>query len=476
MSRAEQISPYGEEIDRETEKLTSPLPQATEQFVTEPTQPLPTGFKPHLSLQTSHTIPAMSVTPATPVGVPSVPTTPEKALASTSTSKSALGHQRSSSKLGITDGPSNYPPNKDEKPLGTGFVGGAVWGSLMNAANKVTDTISSLTTPGNSSGSQIVRSVSAAPAAEPSADDMSRPRSHTLPAPGSAPLLEANDVTEVPKTKAIDTLGEGELSLRELGFESDSGHLYDNSEDSSSRHLSLNGGPSGEENDRLEVSASQIKGSTTDLVVPVERLQTESTAKARRSLTVPTQGVSVAETGARTDLPDVRKPRRLSSLSRKSAARRNESVASHGSSETPLGDDIARGSRNRSSVGTTDGGFDSPKARPAAIQDATEDRENEDGLYIHGKDGKKQKVPITGFAVQSGKRNRDFHALFKSVEETDYLIEGVFSSDLADADYSCALSKEILVQGRMYVSEHYICFNSNIFGWVTNVHIICKIR
>jgi hypothetical protein len=25
------------------------------------------------------------------------------------------------------------------------------------------------------------------------------------------------------------------------------------------------------------------------------------------------------------------------------------------------------------------------------------------------------------------------------------------------------------VQGRMYVSEHYICFNSNIFGWVTNV-------
>jgi hypothetical protein len=37
-------------------------------------------------------------------------------------------------------------------------------------------------------------------------------------------------------------------------------------------------------------------------------------------------------------------------------------------------------------------------------------------------------------------------------------------------DYSCALSKEILVQGRMYVSEHYICFNSNIFGWVTNVY------
>src|ERR1700694_377468 len=46
----------------------------------------------------------------------------------------------------------------------------------------------------------------------------------------------------------------------------------------------------------------------------------------------------------------------------------------------------------------------------------------------------------------------------------------VFLQEVADIDYSCALSKEILVQGRMYVSEHYICFNSNIFGWVTNVN------
>lgn len=36
-------------------------------------------------------------------------------------------------------------------------------------------------------------------------------------------------------------------------------------------------------------------------------------------------------------------------------------------------------------------------------------------------------------------------------------------------DYGCALQKEILLQGRLYVSEQHICFNSNIFGWVTNV-------
>ncbi|KAG0236960.1 hypothetical protein BGW42_002173 [Actinomortierella wolfii] len=39
------------------------------------------------------------------------------------------------------------------------------------------------------------------------------------------------------------------------------------------------------------------------------------------------------------------------------------------------------------------------------------------------------------------------------------------------ADYGCALQKEILVQGRLYISENHVCFNANIFGWVTNLVI-----
>ncbi|RDL31361.1 Uncharacterized protein BP5553_09570 [Venustampulla echinocandica] len=66
---------------------------------------------------------------------------------------------------------------------------------------------------------------------------------------------------------------------------------------------------------------------------------------------------------------------------------------------------------------------------------------------------------ITGFAVASKKRNRDFHSLFKSVPDDDYLIE----------DYSCALQREILAHGRLYVSEGHLCFSSNIFGWVTTL-------
>ena len=67
----------------------------------------------------------------------------------------------------------------------------------------------------------------------------------------------------------------------------------------------------------------------------------------------------------------------------------------------------------------------------------------------------------TGFAAAASKRNREFHQVFKSVPEEDYLID----------DYSAALQKEILLHGRMYVSEGHICFSSNILGWVTNLVI-----
>ncbi|KXG50075.1 uncharacterized protein PGRI_060420 [Penicillium griseofulvum] len=79
-----------------------------------------------------------------------------------------------------------------------------------------------------------------------------------------------------------------------------------------------------------------------------------------------------------------------------------------------------------------------------------------------GAPGANSSVPrLTGFAVASKKRNRDFHQLFRSVPEDDYLIE----------DYSCALQREIILAGRIYISEGHICFSSNILGWVTTLVI-----
>uniref|UniRef100_A0AAY5EZE5 VASt domain-containing protein n=1 Tax=Electrophorus electricus TaxID=8005 RepID=A0AAY5EZE5_ELEEL len=58
-------------------------------------------------------------------------------------------------------------------------------------------------------------------------------------------------------------------------------------------------------------------------------------------------------------------------------------------------------------------------------------------------------------------KNEDFRKLFKNLPDTERLI----------VDYSCALQKDILLQGRLYLSENWICFYSNIFRWETTITI-----
>nr|NP_001097069.1 GRAM domain containing 1B, isoform A [Drosophila melanogaster]ABV53611.1 GRAM domain containing 1B, isoform A [Drosophila melanogaster] len=61
-------------------------------------------------------------------------------------------------------------------------------------------------------------------------------------------------------------------------------------------------------------------------------------------------------------------------------------------------------------------------------------------------------------------RAEDFKKLFKDVPNDERLI----------VDYSCALQRDILVQGRLYVSQNYVCFHANIFSWETHVSIKWK--
>ena len=68
---------------------------------------------------------------------------------------------------------------------------------------------------------------------------------------------------------------------------------------------------------------------------------------------------------------------------------------------------------------------------------------------------------FAGFNKANTKRNKDFHNFFRSVPDDDDLIE----------DYSCALQRDIILAGRIYISEGHVCFSSNILGWVTNLVI-----
>ncbi|KAI8887329.1 GRAM-domain-containing protein [Backusella circina FSU 941] len=74
---------------------------------------------------------------------------------------------------------------------------------------------------------------------------------------------------------------------------------------------------------------------------------------------------------------------------------------------------------------------------------------------------KEVKMDVT-FILADEKRNADFHQLFKSVPPDDHLVE----------DYNCAYYRDIMIQGRLYISQRHICFNSKFFNWVTNL-IIC---
>lgn len=47
----------------------------------------------------------------------------------------------------------------------------------------------------------------------------------------------------------------------------------------------------------------------------------------------------------------------------------------------------------------------------------------------------------------------------------------ISDAELLINDYSCALQRDILIHGRMYLSSNWICFHANIFGWKKQVTI-----
>jgi len=306
---------------------------------------------------------------------------------------------------------------KEEKATGSS-VGGTVWGSLMNAANKVTDTISSLTT-NNSSSHQLTRAVSAPPRDEAISDIQdSDPNRLSTDLTASNPTDDSGDAF---RTKAIDTLGQGELSLSELGFESDAGNAHNSSEELLSTADLSRKNSGGEAAVHPDMSSPSLDAVSAPRLHPRRQID-----QVVRSKTVPSCGPGITDSDLRAAALDGARSRGLSNLNKDGSSHRDESVASRESCDARPTDDTTRQGYSNSSVGVVDGGRNSPVPQSLGSPDVAEDRENEDALYIHGKDGKKRKVPITGFAVQSGKRNRDFHALFKSVEESDYLIEGTY--------------------------------------------------
>ncbi|XP_052754770.1 protein Aster-B-like isoform X3 [Galleria mellonella] len=61
-------------------------------------------------------------------------------------------------------------------------------------------------------------------------------------------------------------------------------------------------------------------------------------------------------------------------------------------------------------------------------------------------------------------KSDDFKRIFKDLPDDERLI----------VDYSCALQKDILMHGRLYASQNYLCFYASIFGWETSLSLRWK--
>lgn len=66
--------------------------------------------------------------------------------------------------------------------------------------------------------------------------------------------------------------------------------------------------------------------------------------------------------------------------------------------------------------------------------------------------------------IAGSKRNAEFHKIFNQIPRHEKLLH----------DWSCALSRDILLQGRLYVTMDHVCFYTNIFGWTT--HLVINFR
>ncbi|KHN94075.1 GRAM domain containing protein [Metarhizium album ARSEF 1941] len=223
---------------------------------------------------------------------------------------------------------------------------------------------------------------------------------NSQPAPEPEPRIED---TMDRRESAVRTLGSGDLSLSHLGLP----------DSSVASPASARFADTSDNRLRSESAPTEPQTSATD-AGPAEP------SSRPRSLAEPTTG---ERTPSQEDLTDLKGSIHRSSSLRSAVKPRRK----RGSSVTTGGTIAAAVTSANNAALPPSGGLGAPK--------------------------------LTGFAIASKKRNRDFHNLFKSVPDDDYLIE----------DYSCALQREILAHGRLYVSEGHLCFSSNILGWTTTL-------
>ena len=309
--------------------------------------------------------------------------------------------------------PGARPPGSQGSPGGSGGFFSSVFSAAQNAANQISNTIVS----------NQPRSRSSTQTTEVNGTQESDAETTIVHDVGDNPPGEE-------KKRAVDTLGTGDLSLSHLGID-----LPDSSTTS------------------LQNGSSEKSGVLLQREEAVARAET---ALADRAVSLAYSEKPIEETTSTPvaeDIAPVAKPRSTYESSIMTGDRTPPNGSLHESENT-----FRRSGSVRSRVGTIAKRHRNSSSATGGTISAAIAAGN---ATLANPTASISSPKLTGFAVASKKRNRDFHNLFKTVPEDDYLIE----------DYSCALQRDIILAGRVYVSEGHICFSSNILGWVTTLII-----
>lgn len=373
--------------------------------------PLEISVRPHTPPSSDSARPVIVNTPPTPVES-SAPKNRNLPVSNpnvvVSPSGNMISHRRARSGSATSIGPSKLsnivsapltptPENAVPPTPGAGFFS-SVLSAAQNAANTLSTTITNTTM--NSSGNRPKSSASKE--IQPASDDRVEVES---------PAEELKNSNMSDKEPAVKTLGMGDLSLSQLGFQE---------------------------------AASPAPTPTAS------RFTKAATESRERSESAPVGPETTPNNGdSQPDDLGVDRPRSLydyANTTPPTSVYEGEASVHRTSSIRSALSKTKR--RKRGSTGGTTGTVTTIGAAIAAAN-----------ASVAHPSAAGSTPKLTGFAVASKKRNRDFHVLFKSVPDDDYLIE----------DYSCALQREILAHGRLYVSEGHLCFSSNILGWVTTL-------
>lgn len=411
----------------------SPEPEDVPVSSPRPSTPQSLPQKPTIITTVPSTPPNTSEPPPTTFVTPPTPTSPQFQFSNASAQSqnsvtsppsyvNAAAQRRkragtfTSSKLSSTITASPLTPHIEEAktpggtitaPTSSGFFS-SVFSAAQNAANQLSTSLNTSIASNQKNKPQQVDQSDAAGGEE------------VIPGPEA---IESPDPESGTKRQlAVETLGTGDLSLDQLGITLESSDVSPMTSNVDLPDASFNGSQANLNGQKQEENAAQ-RAVSAAYEKPVERAVSQATGARPLS--------SISADGSDAGIQ---------------ASPRTSETFDHVKRAGSVRSRLSGRRRHRGSSAATGGTL------AAAVTASS-------STLIPGVLGPGHRT--TGFAVASSKRNKDFHQLFRSVPEDDFLIE----------DYSAALQRDILLHGRLYVSEGHICFSSNILGWVTNLVI-----